>query len=549
MLQGNGVETTYSYNPYTTRISSIYTHKGSTILQNKSYIYSDAGDITRIDDTDGVTYDYTYDDLHRLETETNDGGYGYMTVYYDAIGNITQKTVGSNTLTYSYNDNNHKHAVSAINGYNFVYDNNGNMTDGYDFTDPSTPKRRQITYNINNGPLTIDYNSGQVVATIRYDGTGARAKKTVGSVVTYYIGDHYEIIGGTATRYIFAGNLRVAQVKGSTITYFHKDHLGSSAVMTNSSGNQIESTNYMPFGGMRAHSGTTTSNYKFTDQELDAENGLYNYNARLYDPIIGRFISADPIVPEPYNPQSLNRYTYCLNNPLIYTDPSGHNVWSWITEEWRKVLEFLGGRSLETEKTEKTEKTEYTLEEIHDYAKQSSQKNSTCTYRALEEVIAAGESKGIPTDKAYRTNTFGEVAKTKTDALKHYVGEKNVVITAEELANLKGHPMLYVPTRFDAKGNPIEYTSAFGRYQLTASGKGYGLTDWSPAGQDKWVGKQLIDMGAVAAAQGGNFAGAMALISAPDAWASMPGGTQQKITFEQAEKVYINALATLPECK
>jgi RHS repeat-associated protein len=94
--------------------------------------------------------------------------------------------------------------------------------------------------------------------------------------------------------------------------------------MTNSSGSQIESTNYMPFGGMRAHSGTTTSNYKYTDQELDAENGLYNYDARMYDPIIGRFISPDTIVPEPYNPQSLNRYTYCLNNPLIYVDPSGY---------------------------------------------------------------------------------------------------------------------------------------------------------------------------------------------------------------------------------
>jgi RHS repeat-associated protein len=80
----------------------------------------------------------------------------------------------------------------------------------------------------------------------------------------------------------------------------------------------------MPFGSQRSHSGTNTSDYRFTDQELDAENGLYNYNARLYDPFIGRFISPDMIVPDPYNPQSLNRYTYCLNNPLIYIDPSGH---------------------------------------------------------------------------------------------------------------------------------------------------------------------------------------------------------------------------------
>ena len=80
----------------------------------------------------------------------------------------------------------------------------------------------------------------------------------------------------------------------------------------------------------------------YTDQELDGENGLYNYNARLYDPFIGRFISADTIVPQPFNPQSLNRYSYCLNNPLIYVDPSGHGAgvhgdgsWDpWSSWDW-----------------------------------------------------------------------------------------------------------------------------------------------------------------------------------------------------------------------
>ncbi|MCP4703327.1 MAG: RHS repeat-associated core domain-containing protein, partial [candidate division Zixibacteria bacterium] len=52
--------------------------------------------------------------------------------------------------------------------------------------------------------------------------------------------------------------------------------------------------------------------------------GLYNYDARLYDPVIGQFIMADTIVPDLYNPQSLNRYAYCLNNPVKYKDPSGH---------------------------------------------------------------------------------------------------------------------------------------------------------------------------------------------------------------------------------
>ncbi len=75
----------------------------------------------------------------------------------------------------------------------------------------------------------------------------------------------------------------------------------------------------------------------FTDQEIDAETGLYNYDARLYDPVIGRFISADTEVPEPFNPQSLNRYTYCLNNPIIYIDPSGH-FWEKTDDGYREVV-------------------------------------------------------------------------------------------------------------------------------------------------------------------------------------------------------------------
>jgi len=141
-------------------------------------------------------------------------------------------------------------------------------------------------------------------------------------------------------------NLRVAQVKGGVRSYFHKDHLGSSTVMTDASGIEItsSSTEYMPFGTMR-NSSSIPTNYLYTDQELDSENGLYNYNARLYDPFIGRFISPDTIVPQPFNPQSLNRYSYCLNNPLIYTDPSGHiqiiyDPKEMTPEEYQSILAF-----------------------------------------------------------------------------------------------------------------------------------------------------------------------------------------------------------------
>jgi RHS repeat-associated protein len=79
------------------------------------------------------------------------------------------------------------------------------------------------------------------------------------------------------------------------------------------------------FGECRFSTGTIPTDKLFTGQRLDS-TGLYYYGARYYDPEIGRFISADIIVSNPANPQSLNRYSYCLNNPLKYVDPTGHEV-------------------------------------------------------------------------------------------------------------------------------------------------------------------------------------------------------------------------------
>ena len=123
---------------------------------------------------------------------------------------------------------------------------------------------------------------------------------------------------------MFAGNLRIAKITAQEVIYFHKDHLGSSTVMTDENGSTLETTEYLPFGSNRSQRGIVQSGYKFTDQEIDSESGLYNYDARLYDPVVGRFISADTVVPGAFNPQALNRYSYCINNPLIYVDPTGH---------------------------------------------------------------------------------------------------------------------------------------------------------------------------------------------------------------------------------
>jgi RHS repeat-associated protein len=347
MDHGNNTSTIYTYDPKSTRLTAIVSKDSSQIdLQNRAYGYSPAGDIEQIIDNKNITYTYGYDYLHRLTSETNTGSYDPITYTYNAVGNITFKTVGTNTYNYTYADSSHKHAVSSINyngnNYNYTYDDNGNITGGPDFSNPGQVNSRSITFSADNMPTVITHDIGGTTH-LTYDGSGNRAKKSVqGGGTTYYVGEHYEVINGTATKYIFAGNLRIAMVSTAGTSYFHKDHLGSSTVMTDAAGLTVETTIYMPFGHMRAHTGTVQTNYKFTDQELDPESGLYNYGARLYDPMIGRFISPDTIVQNPSDPQTLNRYSYCRNNPLIYIDPMGYGFFSKIAKVFKHVVKGIG---------------------------------------------------------------------------------------------------------------------------------------------------------------------------------------------------------------
>jgi RHS repeat-associated protein len=91
---------------------------------------------------------------------------------------------------------------------------------------------------------------------------------------------------------------------------------------------------YKPWGGKRYPGGESTlpTTFRFTGQRqevaLSAVNGLYDYGARWYDPALGRFIQADTLVPDPYNPLDWDRFSYARNNPVRYTDPTGHLVCS-----------------------------------------------------------------------------------------------------------------------------------------------------------------------------------------------------------------------------
>ncbi len=137
----------------------------------------------------------------------------------------------------------------------------------------------------------------------------------------------------TAT--IRGGRWAAAMTVGGAVSYLYADQLGSTV---KTSGAQATTERYEPYGAKRG-TDTVATTYRYTGQREESTLGLYDYGARWYDPTIGRFMQADSIVPEPGNPQSLNRYSYVLNNPMRYTDPSGN--------AWRDADDFLPNRGPE----------------------------------------------------------------------------------------------------------------------------------------------------------------------------------------------------------
>jgi RHS repeat-associated protein len=235
---------------------------------------------------------------------------------------------GAQNMIYDYA--NKPHAVRSAGSIALLYDGNGNMTSKIVNQGPGMTLS-EIRWNEDNKPSSITTSTGTV--TFTYDGDGDRVKKTRGTNTTYYFGDAYEIRNGVGIIHLFANGKRFASIRSDGDQYYHGNHLGSASVITDQNGDQKETIEYYPFGSYRARSTSQPFpkvNYTFTDQEDDDETDLYNYDARFYDPQIGRFISADSIVPEPGDLQAFNRYSYCVNNPLIYTDPSGHDPsWTW----------------------------------------------------------------------------------------------------------------------------------------------------------------------------------------------------------------------------
>jgi RHS repeat-associated protein len=312
----------YKYDPTSGYLSNVLASDGVT-----SYVsyggYDALGRPGAVSYGNGVAASYTYDPTTKRLYELTVNGLNNVSLLdntygYDYKGNVTSitdnlnKTLPTSLASDSYTlATGSAHAINSTgSGRQFQYDNNGNITnDGL----------RSYTYNFDNMPTAV--NNIDFI----YDGAGTRVQKVnPNTSTTTYFDGLYECTNGYCDKHIYANGNRIAIKTASQTFYHHGDHLGSTAVVTDMNGNQDESIAYYPFGGTRSDNSSVYLNYKYTGQELDGETGLYNYGARLYDPDLGRFLTPDSIVPKPWNPQSLNRYSYVQNNPVNHIDPTGH---------------------------------------------------------------------------------------------------------------------------------------------------------------------------------------------------------------------------------
>ncbi|WP_181389775.1 FG-GAP-like repeat-containing protein [Leucothrix pacifica] len=346
---GNGVTTNRSYDVLG-RLDEVLSGNGSSSsnLQYLRYNFDSVGNLEDRDDLNGkVRERFVYDDLNRFNGSfiqhnynTNANEFGGESIRYDGHGNITLKG-GNNYYKYLGSG---AHAVSSIGGSALSYDANGNMLTG---------KGRTIYYTAFNKPSAIG--KGGQWSYFTYGTERQRVLKKTDTQKTWYVGGLYERVrknSGSETHkfYIRAGGQTVAYINqhksasgawvGDNTYYLLSDHLGSTDVVTDSSGQVVHRLSFDVWGKRRQSnwyslSGSQLANtlasleqtaltLGYTGHEQDDEVGLINMKGRLYDPEIGRFISADPHVQAAGDTQSYNRYSYVKNNPLSYTDPSGY---------------------------------------------------------------------------------------------------------------------------------------------------------------------------------------------------------------------------------
>ncbi|MBI4302735.1 MAG: hypothetical protein HY665_00135 [Chloroflexi bacterium] len=322
---GSSVKTTFGYwdvggtydnaGVYYGRLWQLKTvNTENTTLQQVKHTWDAGGNLVQRENlvSPSENETFSYDFLDRLTSVS--GAYSDSWSYSE-IGNM----VSHNGTSYTYPTNGVRpHAVSAVDARSYQYDNNGNM-----YTRGTASGNQTITWDAENRPVSIT--GAGANATFIYDGDGNRVKKIEGGDEVVYVNRYYEknLTTSTNTSYYYLGGRLVAMSNNSTLSYIHQDHLSGTAVVSDTGGNLTGSIRYFPFGATR--SGSVPTDKLFTGQRLD-DTGLYYFRARYYDAGIGRFISPDTVVQDFKSPQTLNRYTYTVNNPLRYVDPTGNRM-------------------------------------------------------------------------------------------------------------------------------------------------------------------------------------------------------------------------------
>ena len=322
---------------------------------DKSYGYSERNLLTeRTDNMRSMTEHFEHDALNRLTRAHDDRGHDQR-LEYDAVGNITFKT-GLGSI--SYHDTSNRIKSISCGTYTLP-----------DVTDIRYTSFNKITSMMHDMSTDIDLIYDGLTLLYGADKTRnyerivrchcrkfcGQQQNTVKVLKTkYYVGSLYEKeIRDGRTReidYIYADGRNVAihessDKDGEKFLYLHRDHIGSVMAYTDDGGNLVEETSYDAWG--RKRDPETWNAYGFSNDSIsEYDNGftghehidmfdMVNMDGRMYDPILGRFMTPDPFVQMPDFTQSLNRYSYCMNNPLSLTDPTGY---SWLGDTFATVV-------------------------------------------------------------------------------------------------------------------------------------------------------------------------------------------------------------------
>jgi len=327
-----------------------------TLIQNANYDIDSFGNlVSRIDTPNGLTITaaetYQYDALNRV---TGKNGVANSVATYDAIGNFASKAGQAGAYAYDATSK----RLGSYAGRAYAYDGNGNVTGDGLRTLGYTPWSLPWSVALGSNSMKWDYDHGHARSAERSTIHGTTflapgfelvvptesAPANPKTIERTFIPTPDGVIG-VLTR-SSSGSANAAEAVINKTDYWHKDHLGSLVAMTDQTGTITQRFRFDPWGKRQCltaagASSTCSSNGSsgteergFTGHEMLDEIGLIHMNGRLYDPELGRFLEADPVIQNPLDGQNYNRYSYVGNNPLSYTDPSGFSRWT----KWRRPL-------------------------------------------------------------------------------------------------------------------------------------------------------------------------------------------------------------------